>query len=81
MPRFYLNIYNTVSDTPDEEGAEFSDLSAARASAVAGIRSFLSAELLEGSVDLHGHLEIVDEAGTVVETLTFKDVVEIKSPD
>lgn len=80
MPHYYLNIHNGHGDTIDEEGADFVDLEAARCHAIYGIRCFLSAELLEGLVDLTGHLDIVDQQGVVQATVPFTQAVTIRRP-
>lgn len=77
MPRFHLHIYNHTGDTIDQEGSECRDLAAARGKAIAGIRSFLSAELLEGKVDLRGHLDIADDGGRVLDRIDFHEAVKI----
>ncbi|WP_409929049.1 DUF6894 family protein [Sphingomonas sp. BAUL-RG-20F-R05-02] len=77
MPRYHLHIYNYTGETLDQEGSEYSDIGIARAKAIAGIRSFLSAEVLEGKVDLRGYLDIADDDGTVLERIDFHDAVKI----
>ncbi len=77
MPHLRLNIYNQQGETLDPEGTDFADLDAARQAGIEGIRSFLSAEVLEGELNLHGHLEIVDDLGTVVATIAFAEAVRI----
>jgi len=77
MPRFHLHIHNHTGDTLDQEGSEYRDLGMARDKAIAGIRSFLSAELLEGTVDLRGYLDIADDDGTVLERIDFHEAVKI----
>ena len=80
MPRYRLNLHNAQEEICDEEGAEYRDLDAARVEAIRGIRSFLSAELLEGVVDLNGHLDIVDDRGATLATVEFDQVVEFRVP-
>jgi len=77
MPRFHLHIHNHLGETRDEEGSVFADLDIAHLKAIEGIRSFLSAELLEGKLDLRGHLDIADEAGAVLERIDFHEAVII----
>jgi hypothetical protein len=77
MPRYHLHIHNHHGDALDEEGGEYADLTVAHRKAVEGIRSFLSAELLEGKLDLRGHLDIADDAGAVLQRIDFDEVVTI----
>jgi len=78
MPRYHLNVHNGHGSAIDEEGAEYSNLGAARIAAVHGIRSFLSAEVLDGTLDLNGHLDIVDTEGVVVARVPFSDAVAVR---
>ena len=80
MPHYRLNLYNATGQSEDAEGADYRDLAAARAAAIDGIRSILSAEALDGEINLHGHLEIVDDAGTVLDTIDFADVLKVLRP-
>ena len=75
MARYYLNLYNHGGPVLDEEGHEVRDLEAARAQAIAGIRSILAEELLHGRLDLGGRMEIVDESGRILATIPFREAV------
>jgi hypothetical protein len=77
MPCYYLNLHNGHGPIIDEDGADFADLASARQRAVEGIRSLLSHEVLEGRIDLRGHLDIVDETGVTVAIIAFADTIEI----
>jgi hypothetical protein len=77
MPHLRLNVYNGHGPTLDPEGAEFVDVEAARRAGVAGIRSFLSAEVLDGELNLDGHLEIVDDGGTILASIPFSEAVKV----
>ena len=57
MPRYHLNLHNSVGCVPDEEGSEFRDIDAARSSAIESVRSILSDELSRGSLDMRGKIE------------------------
>ena len=81
MPHLRLNLYNASGDVPDVEGADFADLADARAQAIAGIRSVLSAEVLEGEVSLRGRLEIVDDNGSLLDTIPFEDALRVIPAD
>jgi hypothetical protein len=77
MPRYHLNLHNGHGPIIDEDGADFVDLASARQRAVQGIRSLLSHEVLEGRIDLRGHLDIVDETGVTVAAIAFADTIKI----
>jgi hypothetical protein len=80
MPHLHLNLYNAHGDSPDPEGAEFADLPAARRAAMEGIRSLLSAEVMEGELNLNGHLQIAQDDGTILEDITFSEALKIVGP-
>lgn len=79
MGRFHFNIRNGSGDTWDEEGRELSGPQEAEALAVEGARSLLSEEVLTGDLDLRGYVEVTDEAGQVVLTVPFADVLNIRT--
>jgi hypothetical protein len=77
VARFYFHLINDL-DVPDLEGMEFSDLDTARAGAIEQARGMIGEQTKEGAhVVLHHHIDIEDERGTVVDTVWFRDVVNI----
>jgi hypothetical protein len=78
MPHYHLNLHNSHVDAPDEEGADFADVSAAREHAVTGIREFLSHEAKGGMVDLRGRIDIADDHGAILLTVPFREAMTIK---
>jgi len=81
VPRFHLHIRNGSGFTADEQGLDLPDLLGAHQEAVKGARSLLSAEVMDGKMDLAGQIEIADGDGRVVDVVRFRDVVEIKGGD
>jgi hypothetical protein len=77
MARFYLHVINGIGYAPDEEGVELADAKAAAARAVEGIRSILADEAKAGRLDLDGRIEIADETGQIVRTVSFEEAFEI----
>ena len=77
MPHFYFNIRNGMGYVPDDEGRELADDEIARAEAVKGARSLLSAEILQGRLDLRGRIEVADGRRQTVMAVAFNEVVEI----
>ena len=77
MPRFYFDIRNGLGFIPDEEGRELADAGVAREKALEGARSLLSAEVLQGGLDLRGSIEVMDEQRQAVLTVTFREAVRI----
>lgn len=79
MPRYYLHLRDDV-DVPDHEGKNLPDVEAARSYAVELAR-FELAEMVkrEGRIVLRHRIEIEDEAHRVVDTVWFREVVEVES--
>ena len=79
MGRFHFNVRNGSGYTQDDEGQEVSNLDEVRRRAVEGARSLLSAEALTGDLDLRGRIEVTDETGELVITVTFRDALDVKT--
>jgi len=77
MLHLRLNLYNATGDAPDDEGADYRDMEDARLQAIAGIRSVLSAEVLDGEINMQGRLEIVDDSGHLLDTISFVDALNV----
>jgi hypothetical protein len=78
MPRYHFNIRNGLGFIADEEGLELSSDKDARVQAIRGARSLLSAEVMEGMLDLAGQIEVTDEQNDEVLTIRFRDVVHVQ---
>lgn len=77
MPRFYFNLRNDLS-VDDEEGQELADLAAAEAVALTNVRSIAADNVLHGRLTLSHRIEIADEAGRVLGTVSFADAVKVE---
>ena len=78
MPRYFFHIHDDL-DCPDLEGSELPDLDAARRCA-SKEANLLMCELLkqESRIALNHYIDIEDGAGSVLETVSFRDVVKIE---
>ena len=77
MERYHLNLFNDV-DTMDEEGESFVDLAQAKENAIASARALMAEHLLAGKlIRLWHRIGITDDAGNVVSTLPFRELVTI----
>jgi uncharacterized protein DUF6894 len=76
MPRYHFHLYNSIGSVPDEDGRELPDLETARAEAVKGARAIIADEVLNGRLDLEARIEVKNEAGAVLFTLTFAEAVD-----
>ena len=81
MPRYFLNIRNSLTFVEDEEGRELAGVAEVHGIAVEGALSLLSAEVAEGRLDLRGCIEVTDEQGDLVLTVPFRDALTIMDDD
>jgi hypothetical protein len=73
MPRYFLDIVNTIED-PD--GADFADLAAARQEATLSARDLISQDIKEGQpLSLKRRIDIRDENGQVLDSVIFSEAV------
>jgi hypothetical protein len=79
MPRFFFHVRDALGYAEDDEGLDLPGMAEARDAAVAGARSLLSAEVTVGGLDLRGRIEVADEMGSLIETIRFEDVVEVRT--
>ena len=78
MPRYHFNIRNGHGFSRDDEGMDFSSDRDAWVHAIEGARSLMSAELLEGTLDLDGQIEVTDDQDDAVLTVRFRDAVRVR---
>jgi hypothetical protein len=78
MAVFFFHLINDV-DAPDDEGKELPDLEAAMRHARRHAR-FIAAETVraDGKIVLSHRIDVEDEGGNVLGTVTFGDVVDIE---
>ena len=77
MPRFYFHLRDDF-DADDEEGQELAGLAAAREAAVGQARQIAAEDVRQGCLNLGYSIEIANEEGEVVATVTFEDAVTIE---
>jgi hypothetical protein len=81
VPRFYFHLLNDV-DAPDDEGKELPDLEAAREHARRCARVTIAETIkTEGRFNLDHRIDIETEDGQVLDTVWFRDVVNVESSD
>jgi hypothetical protein len=79
VPRYFFHLRNDL-DVPDLEGQELPDLGSARAQAVAYAVDMAAASVLEHrKVNLRHRIDVEDEAGQVLDTVNFGDVIAIET--
>ena len=77
MPRYYFHIYDDVI-AEDEEGTELPNLAAARLNALQGARSLIADQVKHGYLVLSHWIDVMDEQGEQVLTITFRDAVDVR---
>ena len=77
MPRFFFHLHNDV-DAPDPDGVELRTLDEARVVALHNAR-FSAGQSVKDMGHIVGdhRIDIEDENGTVLDTVYFRDAVEI----
>jgi hypothetical protein len=77
VPRYFFNVYdNLVSQ--DEEGMELPSPAAARLEALRGARGLIAEQVGHGYIALSHWIDVADEGGVIVLTVTFRDALDIK---
>ena len=80
MPHFFFHLFNDEVIL-DEEGAEFTDASAAVEAAERMARGMAAESVRCGHLVLQHRIEVVDESGVKIATARYGDVVEIQADD
>lgn len=76
MPRFRFHVVNDI-DAPDEEGEELANLAAAHLKAIDYARDLASAAVRLGKLDLRHRIDVEDDEGKVLLTVTFADAIDL----
>ena len=75
MPRYYFHVREGSDISRDHEGQELPNVQAARREAIAAGREILGEKLLHGGSLNSRTIEIADETGRVVDTVSADDVL------
>ena len=78
MPRFFFHLHDRGNVFQDEDGTECDDVTEASRLALRSARAIVSADALDGSIDLNGRIEIADEQGAVVSTVLYREAVAVR---
>ena len=76
VPRYFFNLFNDET-TVDDEGQELAGLDAARTRAIREARVIACESVGKGHLNLADRIEVLDEAGALVLTVTFAEAVEV----
>ena len=77
MPLFYLHIRTDGDLIIDEDGSRHASLAAAVLEAVRGARPLMSSEVKAGHLRMDQSIEVFDEEGQHMSTVTFSEALSI----
>jgi hypothetical protein len=75
MPVYFFHIRGGPADVEAAEGLEFPDDDAARRAALAGARSLIAADVLDGMLNLDSRIDVADEGGSTLFSVPFASAV------
>ncbi len=77
MPRYFFHVYDDVV-APDDEGMMLPNRQAARLYALSGARDILAAQVKHGYMVRSHWIDVADDRGEILFSLTFGEAVEIR---
>ena len=77
MPRYYFHLYNDII-AMDDEGKLLPHLEAARVNAVKEAREMMTETVAEGRINFSHRIDIADESGAIVDSVTFAEAVKVE---
>ena len=79
MVRYYFHLHDGVERLLDPQGADVDDPAQLARMALKEARAVVAQEALEGEINLRQRIEIEDEGGNLIHSLSFADAVRIVS--
>lgn len=76
MSRYFFHLRRDRETVSDIEGDEFPSDEAARISAVSSVREMVAALIKNGRVVADEYMDVSDDAGTLLFSVSFHDVVQ-----
>jgi hypothetical protein len=76
MSRYFFHLRRDGETVSDIEGDEFRDDAAARASAINSVREIAAAQIKSGQVVTDAFMDVADETGNLLFSISFHDVVQ-----
>lgn len=77
MPRYFFHIYDDTT-TIDEDGLELPGVAVAKWEALRGARDLAADQVLRGRLNLAHRIEVADDTGGIIGTVTFRDAVTVE---
>jgi hypothetical protein len=75
VPLYFFHLGGVSFDIEADNGLDYPDDDSARAAAVAGARSMIAADVLNGTLDLSPRIDVTDEQGTQLFSVAFASAV------
>lgn len=79
MQTYYFHLRDGTDVLLDPDGRALPSLSAVAGAALFEARAIISADAKGGKISLGQSIDVEDEAGQLVHTVTFADAVQIKA--
>jgi hypothetical protein len=77
MPLYYFHLRDGHDILLDPEGQECRSRDFAAAAALREARAIIGEEARSGTIMLDKHIDVEDQAGTIVHRLSFQDAIRI----
>jgi hypothetical protein len=78
MPRYFFHLRNDI-EADDDEGEEWPDAATARTRAIRYAQEMAALSVVShGRIRMHHHVDVADESGGVLFSVTFGDAVKIE---
>ena len=78
MALYFFHLCDGGDTLLDAEGREIADLALIPAMTLKDARGMISADALEGRLDLSAFIQVRDNSGTLVHELAFRDAITIR---
>lgn len=76
MSRYFFHLRRDNETVSDVEGDEFSDRESVCASATNAVRELVAARIKTGQVFADEYMDVTDDRGNIVLSISFHDVVQ-----
>ena len=77
MPRYFFHVHEEAS-APDKDGLLCPTMVAALVEAYRTARAVAADQVLRGRLHLSHRIDVADEGGAIVATVTFRDAVTVE---
>ena len=79
MAHYFMHLRDSVDEVLDPDGMEM-PAEAVPGAALMAARDCIAGDVKNGKIDLHYRIDVHDESGKLVHSLSFADAVEVVPP-